>query len=123
MDERGYIAVVGRIKDMIIRGGENIYPREIEDALFEHEALAGAAVVGLPDDYYGEIAGAFIQVKEGQQVTADELIAYLRPRLSGYKLPARWYFVDRYPQTLSGKIQKFQIREDWIGGRYEKEPQ
>jgi fatty-acyl-CoA synthase len=121
MDERGYIAVVGRIKDMIIRGGENIYPREIEDALFEHEALAGAAVVGLPNDYYGETVGAFIRVKEGHHVTAEELTEYLRPRLSGYKLPAHWYFVDQYPQTLSGKIQKFQIRQDWISGRYPNE--
>jgi fatty-acyl-CoA synthase len=121
MDERGYIAVVGRITDMIIRGGENIYPREIEDALFAHGALAGASVVGLPDDYYGEIIGAFVQVKEGQQVTAEELTQFLRQRLSGYKLPARWYFVDHYPQTLSGKIQKFQIRQDWISGLYSEE--
>jgi fatty-acyl-CoA synthase len=118
MDERGYIAVSGRIKDMIIRGGENIYPREIEDALFAHEALAQAAVVGLPDDYYGEIAAAFVKLKPGHQVTADELTEFLRPRLSGYKLPALWYFVDSYPQTLSGKIQKFRLRDDWARGAY-----
>jgi fatty-acyl-CoA synthase len=121
LDEHGYCRVRGRRKDMIIRGGENIYPREIEDALFDHEALAGAAVVGLPNDYYGETVGAFIRVKEGHHVTAEELTEYLRPRLSGYKLPAHWYFVDQYPQTLSGKIQKFQIRQDWISGRYPNE--
>jgi fatty-acyl-CoA synthase len=122
MDERGYTAVSGRVKDMIIRGGENIYPREIEDALFAHEALAAAAVVGLPDDYYGEVADAFVQLKPGCTVTAEELTEFLRPRLSGYKLPAHWYFVDSYPQTLSGKIQKFRLREDWIRGLYSPAP-
>jgi fatty-acyl-CoA synthase len=118
MDERGYISVSGRIKDMIIRGGENIYPREIEDALFAHEALAAAVVVGLPDDYYGEIAGAFVKPKPGYHVTAEELTEFLRPRLSGYKLPSLWYFVDDYPQTLSGKVQKFRIRDEWMHGAY-----
>jgi fatty-acyl-CoA synthase len=118
MDERGYLSVSGRIKDMIIRGGENIYPREIEDALFAHEALAAAVVVGLPDDYYGEIAGAFVQLKPGCQVTPEELTEFLRPRLSGYKLPAVWCFVNAYPQTLSGKVQKFRIRDDWVSGGY-----
>jgi fatty-acyl-CoA synthase len=118
MDDRGYIAVRGRIKDMIIRGGENIYPREIEDELFRHDALAGAAVVGLPDDYYGEIAAAFVKVEEGHTVSPAELVEFLRPRLSGYKIPARWYLVEEYPQTLSGKIQKFAIREGWERGEY-----
>jgi fatty-acyl-CoA synthase len=118
MDARGYISVSGRIKDMIIRGGENIYPREIEDALFAHEALAAAVVVGLPDDYYGEIAAAFVKLKPGCQVTTEELTDFLRPRLSGYKLPALWYFVDDYPQTLSGKVQKFRIRDEWTQGAY-----
>ncbi|WP_220187634.1 AMP-binding protein [Pseudonocardia pini] len=118
MDDRGYIAVNGRIKDMIIRGGENLYPREIEDELFRHPALAGAAVIGLPDDYYGEIVAAFVRVREGAAVTPTELVEFLRPRLSGYKIPARWYLVDEYPQTLSGKIQKFALRERWESGAY-----
>ncbi|WP_433503147.1 AMP-binding protein [Pseudonocardia halophobica] len=118
MDERGYIAVNGRIKDMIIRGGENLYPREIEDELFRHPALAGAAVLGIPDDYYGEIVAAFVKLREGHSATPAELDAFLRPRLSGYKIPARWYFVDEYPQTLSGKIQKFALRDLWEAGAF-----
>ncbi|MFC4945752.1 AMP-binding protein [Pseudonocardia sp. GCM10023141] len=118
MDDRGYVTVAGRTTDMIIRGGENVYPREIEDELFRHEALAGAAVVGLPDDYYGEAVGAFVIVKDGHEVTPDELVAFLRPRLSGYKVPSTWVFVGEYPQTLSGKIQKFAIRDAWTRGEY-----
>jgi fatty-acyl-CoA synthase len=118
MDDRGYITVAGRTTDMIIRGGENVYPREIEDELFRHEALAGAAVLGLPDDYYGEVVGAFVVVKDGHSVTAAELREFLGPRLSGYKVPSTWVFVDSYPQTLSGKIQKFAIRDAWSKGEY-----
>jgi fatty-acyl-CoA synthase len=122
MDDRGYITVAGRTTDMIIRGGENVYPREIEDELFRHDALAGAAVVGLPDDYYGEVVGAFVVVKEGHAVTSAELTEYLRPRLSGYKVPSTWVFVVEYPQTLSGKIQKFAIRDAWSRGEYTSDP-
>jgi fatty-acyl-CoA synthase len=118
MDERGYIAVNGRIKDMIIRGGENLYPREIEDELYQHPALAGAVVIGVPDDYYGEIVAAFVKLKEGESATEQELVEFLRPKLSGYKIPARWYFVEEYPQTLSGKIQKFVLREQWEKGTF-----
>jgi fatty-acyl-CoA synthase len=118
MDDRGYITVAGRTSDMIIRGGENVYPREIEDELFRHEALAGAAVVGLPDDFYGEVVGAFVIVRDGHSVTPDELREFLRPRLSGYKIPSTWVFVGAYPQTLSGKIQKFAIRDAWRTGQY-----
>jgi fatty-acyl-CoA synthase len=118
MDPRGYIAVNGRIKDMIIRGGENLYPREIEDVLYQHPALAGAVVIGVPDDYYGESVAAFVKLKEGATVTDQELVDFLRPKLSGYKIPAHWYFVDEYPQTLSGKIQKFVLREKWEKGYF-----
>jgi fatty-acyl-CoA synthase len=118
LDERGYITVAGRTTDMIIRGGENVYPREIEDRLFHHDALAGAVVVGLPDDYYGEIVGAFLVVKDDQQVTTAELAEFLRPHLSGYKIPSTWVFVSEYPQTLSGKIQKFALRDAWIRGEH-----
>src|SRR5690606_1111966 len=111
MDERGYTRIVGRIKDMIIRGGENLFPREIEDELFRHPKLANAAVLGVPDDYYGEIAAAFVIPKQGQTVTGEELAEFLRPRLSGYKIPAKWFQVDEFPQTLSGKIQKFILRQ------------
>lgn len=118
MDARGYITVNGRIRDMIIRGGENLYPREIEDELYQHPALTGAAVIGLPDDYYGEIVAAFVKVKDGAPVTAEQLVDFLRPKLSGYKIPARWYLVDEYPQTLSGKIQKFLLRQLWESGKF-----
>jgi acyl-CoA synthetase (AMP-forming)/AMP-acid ligase II len=116
MDERGYIAVNGRIRDMVIRGGENIYPREIEDALYRHEAIAGVAVIGVPDDYYGEVLAAFVKLRDGQQATADDLTEFLRPILSGYKLPTFWRFVSEYPQTLSGKVQKFVLRDQWVRG-------
>jgi acyl-CoA synthetase (AMP-forming)/AMP-acid ligase II len=79
-------------------------------------------VIGLPDDYYGEIVAAFVKVRDGAAVTPDELTAFLRPRLSGYKIPARWYLVDEYPQTLSGKIQKFALRERWERGTYVEAP-
>jgi fatty-acyl-CoA synthase len=119
MDERGYIRISGRIKDMIIRGGENLFPREIEDELFQHPALTSAVVVGVPDDHYGEIAVAFIEVSERATVTGDELANYLRTRLSGYKIPGKWYRVTEYPTTMSGKVQKFLLRDRWIAGAYE----
>lgn len=113
LDERGYLKVVGRAKEMIIRGGENIYPREIEDELVRHEALAEAAVIGLPDDYYGEVVAAFVRLRDGYQVSATELRASLKERLTGHKVPTRWYFVDEYPKTPSGKIQKGELRKLW----------
>lgn len=119
MDERGYIRIAGRIKDMIIRGGENLFPREIEDELFQHDKLASAAVVGVPDPYYGEIAVAFLISKPGESLAGGELVDFLRPRLSGYKIPARWFVVDAFPQTLSGKIQKFAIRDQFLAGAYD----
>jgi fatty-acyl-CoA synthase len=119
MDDRGYIRIAGRIKDMIIRGGENLFPREIEDELFQHDKLASAAVVGVPDSYYGEIAIAFVIPKEGESIAGAELVDYLRSRLSGYKIPARWFLLEAFPQTLSGKIQKFVIREQFLAGAYD----
>jgi fatty-acyl-CoA synthase len=118
MDERGYIQISGRIKDMIIRGGENLFPREIEDELFRHPALASTVIVGVPDDYYGEVPVAFVQLADGHAVTGDDLAEYLRPWLSGYKIPAKWYRVTEYPATLSGKVQKFVLRNGWINGEY-----
>ena len=122
MDDRGYIKVVGRLKDMIIRGGENVYPREIEEHLFKHEAVANVAVVGLPDYRYGEIVGAFVVLKEDAAVSAADLASFLRQLISGYKVPEQWFFVRDYPQTASGKIQKFEIRKRWEQGRYSAQP-
>ncbi|HEX4090626.1 MAG TPA: AMP-binding protein [Trebonia sp.] len=116
MDERGYLRIAGRIKDMIIRGGENIYPREIEDVLTGHPAVADAAVLGFPDDHYGEVVAAAIRpaAPDGRLADgdlADELAAFCRARLAGYKVPVRWLITDAFPLTPSGKIRKDALRE------------
>ena len=114
MDERGYCSVEGRLKDMIIRGGENIYPREIEELLFRHPAVADAAVVGLPDERFGEIVGAFIRDTDAGNPASDaELQDYCREHLSPQKAPQVWRRVDAFPLTGSGKVQKFALREQW----------
>jgi fatty-acyl-CoA synthase len=111
MDARGYLRVEGRIKDMIIRGGENIYPREIEDVLFAHPAVADVAVVGVPDARWGEIVVAVIRLQPGAETRDEDLHAYCRSQLAPYKTPVRWHYVDAFPMTASGKIQKFKLRE------------
>jgi fatty-acyl-CoA synthase len=112
LDDRGYLRIEGRIKDMIIRGGENIYPREIEDVLFDHPAVGEAAVVGVPDQQWGEVVAAFVRPVPGRPAPApEELRAYCRERLAPYKTPLYWVFVDAFPMTPSGKIQKFRLRE------------
>ena len=117
MDERGYTTIAGRLKDMIIRGGENIYPREIEEILFEHPKVAEVAVVGLPDERFGEIVAAFIRdVDPAGAASDEELRAYLRDHLAPQKTPALWYRVAEFPMTASGKIQKFVLRERWEAG-------
>ncbi len=116
MDERGYCRVQGRLKDMIIRGGENICPREIEAVLYEHPAVADVAVVGVPDDRWGEQVAAFVRLIEGQHPTTAELSAHVRDRLAAYKAPRTWVFVDSFPMTASGKIQKFVLRDQFVKG-------
>jgi fatty-acyl-CoA synthase len=112
LDGRGYLRIEGRIKDMIIRGGENIYPREIEDVLFDHPGIAEAVVLGVPDQKWGEVIAAFIRQVPGQpKPDPEELRAYCRERLAPYKTPQHWVFVDAFPMTPSGKIQKFKLRE------------
>jgi fatty-acyl-CoA synthase len=113
MDHRGYCKVEGRLKDMIIRGGENIYPREIEELLFKHPAVGEIAVVGLPDERLGEVVGAFIRAAPGATPDRDELFAYVREHLSPQKTPRHWYLVEAFPLTGSGKIQKFVLRQQW----------
>jgi fatty-acyl-CoA synthase len=113
MDSRGYLRITGRLKDMIIRGGMNLYPKEIEDVLFEHPDVAQIAVVGLPDDTWGEIVAAVAVPKPNVTPIVDELYAYCRANLSPQKTPERWFFVENYPLTSTGKIQKNVLLE-WI---------
>jgi len=111
MDENGYCKITGRLKDMIIRGGENIYPREIEEFLYTHSKIKDVQVVGLPSDKYGEEVAAFIQLKEGISATEEELKEFCDNQISRFKIPAFFFFIDEYPTTASGKIQKFRLRE------------
>jgi fatty-acyl-CoA synthase len=118
MREDGYCNIVGRIKDMVIRGGENIYPREIEEFLYSHEAIADAAVYGVPDTRYGEVVMVSVILREGASLTEDELREYCSTRIAHYKVPRYVAFVDAFPLTITGKIQKFKMREaavEWLG--------
>jgi acyl-CoA synthetase (AMP-forming)/AMP-acid ligase II len=114
MDARGYCRIGGRLKDLIIRGGENIYPREIEQVLFEHEDVADVAVLGVPDETWGEQVAAFIRPAEGRTPDPDALFAYCRERLAPHKAPRHWTFLDEFPLTPSGKVQKYMLRERLI---------
>ncbi|GAB3002971.1 AMP-binding protein [Amycolatopsis acidiphila] len=112
MDERGFISIRGRMKDMIIRGGLNIYPAEIEGALGDHPAIEYAAVIGVPDARWGEQIGAVVTLREGvERPSVEELTDYLRAEIAPHKTPVYWAFVDQMPATPSGKIQKFVLRE------------
>ena len=102
---------------MIIRGGENIYPREIEQVLYTHPAVGDVAVVGVPDEHWGEQVAAFIKPAAGHTATAEELTAYCRAHLAAHKTPRHWVFTDAFPLTGSGKVQKFLLREQFSSGR------
>jgi fatty-acyl-CoA synthase len=110
MDAEGYLNIVGRIKDMVIRGGENIYPREIEEFLYTHPAVADAQVVGVPDDKYGEELCAWIRCA-GDPVSEDDIREFCRGRLAHYKVPRYVVFVEEFPMTVTGKIRKVEMRE------------
>jgi fatty-acyl-CoA synthase len=117
MDERGYLRIEGRIKDMIIRGGENLYPREIEELLFTHPGVADVAVVGIPDEKFGEEVAAVVRRAPGHdEIDESELRAFVRERLAPQKAPRRWAFVEDFPLTPSGKIQKFVLRDKLVAG-------
>ncbi len=116
MDARGYCTVEGRLKDMIIRGGENIYPRELEELLFRHPKVSEVAVIGVPHEKWGEEVAAFIRPVSGAVIDKDELVEYMRASLAPYKTPKHWIVVNGFPLTGSGKIQKFKLREAWIKG-------
>src|SRR6202522_1252605 len=111
IDERGYCNIVGRVKDMIIRGGENIYPREIEEFLHEHPAVLDVAVVGVPDAKYGEAVCACIRLRGGMTATEEEVREFCRAQIAHYKVPRYVRFVESFPLTISGKVQKYLIRE------------
>jgi fatty-acyl-CoA synthase len=113
MDNRGFVRVTGRLKDMIIRGGENIYPREIEELLLEAAAVYTVEVVGVPDEHWGEQVGAIVQLRPGDRDVAEvfaELREYCLANLARFKVPRLWFAVDEFPITASGKIQKFALR-------------
>jgi fatty-acyl-CoA synthase len=111
MDAEGYVNIVGRIKDMVIRGGENIYPREIEEFLYRHPAVQDVQVVGVPDAKYGEELCAWVIVKPGQALDEDAVRAFCKGQIAHYKVPRYIRFVDAFPMTVTGKIQKFKIRD------------
>jgi fatty-acyl-CoA synthase len=111
MDENGYFKITGRLKDMIIRGGENIYPREIEEFLYTHPKVRDVQVVGVPDEKYGEEVLACVILQEGSEATEDELIEFVKDGMSRYKKPRYVMFMDSFPMTASGKIQKYKLRE------------
>ena len=121
MDARGFIRVTGRVKDMIIRGGENHFPAEIEAVLLEHPSIAEVAVVGLPDEKWGEIIAAFIRPEGEATIDAATLKAHCRAHLSPQKTPTRWCLVESFPLTGSGKVQKFAIRDGFLAGSYGEE--
>jgi fatty-acyl-CoA synthase len=111
VDEDGYFQIVGRIKDMLIRGGENIFPREIEDFLYTHPKIEQVEVIGVPDPKFGEEVCAWVKLREGQTATEDELRAYCKGKIAHFKIPKIVRFVDSFPMTVTGKVQKFVMRE------------
>jgi len=111
MDQDGYYSIVGRIKDMIIRGGENIYPREIEEFLYTMDGIRDVQIVGIPDEKYGEIVGAFIIREEGADIKEEDVRDFSIARIARYKVPKHVFFIEEFPLTASGKIQKFKLKE------------
>ncbi len=114
MDEQGYVNIVGRLKDMVIRGGENVYPREIEEFLYRHPKVQDVQVIGVPDPRYGEEICAWIKLHDGKTATADEIREFCKGQIAHYKIPRYIEFVAEFPMTITGKIQKFVMREQTI---------
>jgi len=109
-DEEGFLYIVDRKKDMIIRGGENIYPIEIEEVLYQIPQLLESAVVGVPHEVYGEVPKAYVVVKEGQSITEEEILSYCQSQLAKYKIPFEVEFIDQLPRNASGKVLKHTLR-------------
>ena len=115
MDDHGYVNIVGRIKDMIIRGGENVYPREIEEFLYSHPDIVDVQVIGVPDERYGEEIMAWVRIREGADpLDAAAVRAYCEGRIAHFKIPRYVHVADDFPMTVTGKIQKFKMREESI---------
>ena len=117
LDRDGYLYIYDRVKDMIISGGENIYPAEVENALFSHPAVADVAVIGVPDDKWGEAVKAVVVRKPGAEVTPEALMVYARERIAGYKVPRSVDFVDALPRNPTGKILKRELRKPYWAGQ------
>jgi fatty-acyl-CoA synthase len=114
MDDEGYLNIVGRSKDMVIRGGENVYPREVEEFLHTHPDVLEAAVIGVPDERYGEELMAWVRVREGAVLTEDEVRAYCEGRIAHFKRPRYVKLAAEFPMTVTGKVQKYKMREQAI---------
>jgi fatty-acyl-CoA synthase len=111
MNAEGYLNIVGRTKDMISRGGEKIFPKEVEDFLYTHPSISDVQVIGVPSSKYGEEVMAWVKLKPGTMATADELREYCRGKIAYFKIPAYFKFTDVFPMTITGKVQKFKMRE------------
>jgi fatty-acyl-CoA synthase len=114
VDDGGYCNIVGRIKDMIIRGGENVYPREVEEFLYRHPKIQDVQVFGVPDPRYGEEIAAWIKVRPGETLTAEEVVAFCRDQIAHYKVPRHISFVAEFPLTVTGKVQKYLMRQRMV---------
>jgi fatty-acyl-CoA synthase len=111
MDDDGYCNIVGRIKDMVIRGGENVYPREIEEFLYTHPEIEDVQVIGVPDARYGEELMAWVRLRDGAALSADDVRTYCRGKIAHFKIPRYVKFVDGFPMTVTGKVRKVEMRE------------
>jgi fatty-acyl-CoA synthase len=112
MDAAGYVNIVGRIKDLVIRGGENVYPREVEEFLYAHPAIADVQVIGVPDERYGEELMAWVRLRDGVDgITIDDLRSFCHGRLAHYKIPRYVHVVQEFPMTVTGKVRKVEMRE------------
>lgn len=112
MDDEGYLSIVGRSKDMVIRGGENVYPREVEEYLYRHPKVADVQVFGVPDPKFGEEVCAWVRVREGETMTAEEVRGFCRGQIAHYKVPRYVRFVSEFPMTVTGKMQKYLMRAE-----------
>jgi fatty-acyl-CoA synthase len=122
LDDQGYCRIVGRVKDLIIRGGENISPREVEEFLYRHPQIEDVQVFGLPDRRYGEVVCAWIKLKAGAQCDAETIRAYCTGQIAHFKVPQHVRFVEQFPMTVTGKIQKFIMREQMVQELLNTEP-